>query len=84
MGPSPVAASGYARCQGWCSVDEESRFLRQIEKKKSRCRPDQKRKKIKYDFIIKQQNIKPGREYLLGVSADDKGKIYLKIESLAQ
>lgn len=84
MGPSPVAASGYARCQGWCSVDEESRFLRQMKKKKIKVPPGPEKEKIKYDFIIKQQNIKPGREYLLGVSADDKGKIYLKIESLAQ
>lgn len=41
-----------------------------------------KEKKIKYDFI-KQQNINR-EEYLHGASADDKGKIYLKIESLAQ
>lgn len=50
-----------------------------MKKKNIKVPPGPEKEKIKYDFIIKQQNIKPGREYLLGVSADDKGKIYLKI-----
>lgn len=76
MDPSPIAASGYARCQGWCSVDEESRVLQQMKGKKSQGAARTKKEKIKYDFI-KQQNINR-EEYLLGASADDKGKNIFK------